>query len=134
LKGRSVFGVEIQEIGERAVSGHWHEGSGRPQEVDIREATPTAAAGFFGRARFASAPGIRQRRRGPILDMLVENLPGQHFTIFTEVDGTCPNHHPILQLKQILPIENVVTDKQLDFGIAFDGDADRIGAVDSEGR
>src|SRR3982751_4148016 len=38
LKGRSVFGAEIQEIGRRAKSGHWTSGSGTVEEVDIREA------------------------------------------------------------------------------------------------
>src|SRR4051795_12239646 len=38
LKGRSVFGAEIQEIGQRAASGHWSEGAGSVEEVDIREA------------------------------------------------------------------------------------------------
>src|SRR3954454_23164682 len=38
LKGRSVFGQEIQEIGERAADGDWNEGSGTLEEVDIREA------------------------------------------------------------------------------------------------
>ena len=31
---------------------------------------------------------------GPVLDMLVERLPGEHHVIFAEVDGTFPNHHP----------------------------------------
>src|SRR6478736_9273405 len=38
LKGRSVFGAEIQEIGQRAAAGHWTEGDGSVEEVDIREA------------------------------------------------------------------------------------------------
>src|SRR4051812_25154443 len=38
LKGRSVFGEEIQEIGQRSASGHWTSGSGTVEEVDIREA------------------------------------------------------------------------------------------------
>src|SRR3982750_298748 len=38
LKGRSVFGEEIQGIGRRSAAGHWHEGSGTIEEVDIREA------------------------------------------------------------------------------------------------
>src|SRR3954468_14802662 len=38
LKGRSVFGAEIQEIGQRAAWGHWHEGSGTVEEVNVREA------------------------------------------------------------------------------------------------
>src|SRR5689334_20171838 len=38
LKGRSVFGEEIQEIGQRSASGHWTSGSGTVEEVDIRGA------------------------------------------------------------------------------------------------
>src|SRR6476620_12802733 len=38
LKGRSVFGAEIQELGQRAASGHWHDGDGTVEEVDIRTA------------------------------------------------------------------------------------------------
>src|SRR5919107_2010777 len=38
LKGRSVYGAEIQELGERAASGHWTSGAGSVEEVDIREA------------------------------------------------------------------------------------------------
>src|SRR3954464_5251726 len=38
LKGRSVFGAEIQQIGERAARGDWSSGDGTVEEVDIREA------------------------------------------------------------------------------------------------
>ena len=73
---------------------------------------------------------------GPILDMLeIERLPGQHHVIFSEVDGTFPNHHPDPTVeKNLADLEQPVADKQLDFGIAFDGDGDRIGAVDGKGR
>src|SRR6476659_9034923 len=38
LKGRSVFGTEIQGIGTRAAAGDWSEGNGKTEEADIREA------------------------------------------------------------------------------------------------
>src|SRR3954468_14238980 len=38
LRGRSVFGAEIQEIGQRAARGHWSKGNGTVEEVDVREA------------------------------------------------------------------------------------------------
>src|SRR5690349_9643211 len=51
LKGRSVFGQEIQGIGERAASGHWAEGTGTTEEVDIREAyVNRLLEGFSGNA------------------------------------------------------------------------------------
>ncbi len=72
---------------------------------------------------------------GPVLDELIERLPGQHYAIFTTVDGTFPNHHPDPTVEANLEdLKQLVAEKDLDFGIAFDGDGDRIGAVDGKGR
>jgi phosphomannomutase len=135
LKGRSVFGQEIQGIGRRAAAGEWSEGNGTVEEVDVREAYANRLLeGFSGKA-FRIGWDAGNGAAGPILDMLVERLPGQHFTIFTEVDGRFPNHHPDPTVeKNLEDLKRLVVDKQLDFGIAFDGDGDRIGAVDGKGR
>ena len=135
LKGRSVFGQEIQAIGERAARGDWSEGVGGVEEVDIREAyVDRLLEGFSGNAyRVGSDAG--NGAAGPILEMLVERLPGQHFTMLTEVDGTFPGHHPDPTVEaNLADLKRVVEYRQLDFGIAFDGDGDRIGAVDGKGR
>ena len=69
------------------------------------------------------------------LKRLLERLPGEHHAIYTKVDGTFPNHHPDPTVEANLEdLKRLVADKGLDFGIAFDGDGDRIGAVDGEGR
>ena len=61
--------------------------------------------------------------------------PGEHHVIFSEVDGRFPNHHPDPTVEaNLADLKRLVADKQLDFGIAFDGDGDRIGAVDGKGR
>jgi phosphomannomutase len=135
LKGRSLFGAEIQEIGERAASGHWHDGSGTIEEVDIREAYADRLVQNFSGKAFRVGWDAGNGAAGPILDMLIDRLPGQHFAIFTEVDGTFPNHHPDPTVEaNLADLKALVADKQLDFGIAFDGDGDRIGAVDGLGR
>src|SRR5437764_4074638 len=135
LKGRSVFGQEIQGIGKRAAAGNWTTGRGTTEEVDIRQAyVDRLLEGFSGNA-FRIGWDAGNGAAGPILDMLVERLPGQHFTIYTEVDGNFPNHHPDPTVeKNLADLKQLVADKQLDFGIAFDGDGDRIGAVDGKGR
>jgi len=72
---------------------------------------------------------------GPALEALVAKLPGEHFTLYTDVDGTFPNHHPDPTVPENLAdLQRLVADKNLDFGVAFDGDGDRIGAIDGEGR
>jgi phosphomannomutase len=94
LKGRSVFGEEIQGIGRRAASGDWTEGTGTTEEVDIREAyVNRLLEGFSGKA-FRIGWDAGNGAAGPILDILVQRLPGHHFTLYTNVDGAFPNHHP----------------------------------------
>ena len=135
LKGRSVFGVEIQEIGQRAASGHWHEGSGTVEEVDIREAYANRLLQDFTGKPFRIGWDAGNGAAGPILDMLVDRLPGHHHVIFSQVDGTFPNHHPDPTVEaNLADLKALVAREQLDFGIAFDGDGDRIGAVDGTGR
>ena len=135
LKGRSVFGAEIQEIGQRAASGHWHEGSGTVEEVDIREAYADRLLQDFSGKAFRVGWDAGNGAAGPILDMLLDRLPGHHHAIHTKVDGTFPNHHPDPTVEaNLADLKALVEREQLDFGIAFDGDGDRIGAVDGRGR
>ena len=135
LKGRSVFGQEIQALGRRSASGHWTEGHGATEEVDIREAyVNRLLEGFSGKA-YRVGWDAGNGAAGPVLDMLVDRLPGQHHVIFSQVDGTFPNHHPDPTVeKNLADLKGLVDREQLDFGIAFDGDGDRIGAVDGKGR
>src|SRR4051794_13138966 len=135
LKGRSVFGQEIQALGRRSASGQWSDGKGSVEEVDIREAYVDRLLQDFSGKPFRIGWDAGNGAAGPILDMLVDQLPGQHHVIFSEVDGRFPNHHPDPTVEANLEdLKRLVADKRLDFGVAFDGDADRIGAVDGQGR
>jgi phosphomannomutase len=72
---------------------------------------------------------------GEVIEKLVKLLPGEHHTIFTDIDGTFPNHHPDpTEEKNLADLKRLVADKHLDFGLAFDGDGDRLGAIDGLGR
>jgi phosphomannomutase len=72
---------------------------------------------------------------GEITERLVKRLPGTHHVINAKIDGTFPNHHPdptvLTNLEQIIA---KVKETKADLGIAFDGDADRIGVVDGKGN
>ena len=135
LNGRSVFGAEIQEIGQRAAAGHWTEGDGAVEEVDIRAAYVDRLLQDFAGGAYRIGWDAGNGAAGPILDMLVERLPGQNHVIFSQVDGRFPNHHPDPTVEaNLADLKALVAREQLDFGIAFDGDGDRIGAVDGQGR
>ncbi|HEY8570949.1 phosphomannomutase/phosphoglucomutase [Phenylobacterium sp.] len=72
---------------------------------------------------------------GPVVERLAPHLPGRHHLLNTRVDGRFPAHHPdpavAANLSQLA--ECVVTNG-CDLGVAFDGDGDRIGVVDAQGR
>lgn len=135
LNGRSVFGTEIQDLGRRAAQGDWTTGEGRIEEVDVADAYVEALLkGFDGKA-YRIGWDAGNGAAGPIVERLVKRLPGEHYTLYTDVDGRFPNHHPDPTVEaNLIDLKKLIADKGLDFGFAFDGDADRIGAVDSKGR
>ena len=71
---------------------------------------------------------------GEALTRLVTSLPGEHTVLNGEIDGTFPAHHPDPTVaKNLEQLIAEVRARGADIGIAFDGDADRIGAVDNAG-
>ena len=72
---------------------------------------------------------------GELLEALVKKLSGEHTILFSEIDGTFPHHHPDPTVPEnLLHLQEAVAHQKADLGIAFDGDGDRIGAVDNEGN
>ena len=72
---------------------------------------------------------------GAILPHILPRLPLNVEEMYFELDGTFPNHEANPQKPENLQdLIKKVTDQQLDFGIAFDGDGDRAGFVDDKGR
>ena len=66
---------------------------------------------------------------------LFRSLGCKVFPMYAEVDGNFPNHHPDpSQPENLSDLQNVVTDQELDFGLAFDGDGDRLGVVSPDGE
>src|SRR6476469_4575430 len=127
LNGRSVFGEEIQALGRRAAAGDWTDGDGKVSNADIQDSYVDALMkGFDGKA-YRIGWDAGNGAAGPVLEKLLKRLPGEHHAIYTEVDGTFPNHHPDPTVEaNLADLKELVAEKNLDFGIAFDGDADRI--------
>ena len=141
FQGRPFFGADIAKLGERAAAGEWMDGTGTTETREIMPAyIDRLLAGLDGVDPVALA-GMRigwdagNGAAGPALEQLAARLPGEHHLLYTEVDGNFPNHHPDPTVEANLEdLRALVAEKGLDFGIAFDGDGDRIGAIDGEGR
>ena len=141
FRGLPFFGADIQKLGRMAAEGAWAEGSGGSETREILgEYVDRLVEGLAGLdpaklANLAIGWDAGNGAAGPALELLVKKLPGRHFTLFTEVDGNFPNHHPDpTEEKNLADLKALVARERLDFGIAFDGDGDRIGAVDGGGR
>jgi phosphomannomutase / phosphoglucomutase len=72
---------------------------------------------------------------GPTAAGLYRRLGFELVTLYCDLDGTFPNHHPDpTQLDNLEDLIEIVRQESAEIGIAFDGDADRIGVVDGSGR
>ena len=135
LPGGSVFGSAIKALGTRASEGRWHVGEGKVEDADVMDRYVARLVDDFRGGAYRIGWDAGNGAAGPALEKLIKHLPGEHHTLFTEVDGRFPNHHPDPTVEKNLEhLKALVRDKGLDFGIAFDGDGDRIGAVDGQGR
>jgi phosphomannomutase len=135
LNGRSVFGTEIQALGRRAVEGDWSEGAGNITDTDVTDAYVDRLVEGFSGGSYRVGWDAGNGAAGVVIDRLLAKLSGEHHAIHTEVDGNFPAHHPDPTVEaNLADLKKLIADNKLDFGIAFDGDADRIGAVDGQGR
>ncbi len=133
--GRPFFGADIQLLGGMAAEGDWEEGTGTSESADVLELyVDRLMAGYAG-GEYRIGWDAGNGAAGPVIEALVKRLPGEHHTLYTDVDGRFPNHHPDpTDEANLADLKKLVADKGLDFGLAFDGDGDRIGAIDGQGR
>jgi len=135
LQHGPFFGADIQKLGEMAASGDWAEGTAGSEQIDIIDRYAARLVEGFDGGAYRIGWDAGNGAAGPVVEKLVKLLPGEHHTLFTDVDGNFPNHHPDpTEEKNLVDLRALVAEKQLDFGVAFDGDGDRIGAIDGEGR
>jgi len=136
LGTESFYGAQIQQIGKIAASGAYAEGQGAEHRVDVFPAyLDRLAADYHGIRPLSVVWDAGNGAAGPAMAALANRLPGRHKCLFADVDGHFPNHHPDPTEPHNLEalIHEVVTGGY-EIGIGLDGDGDRIGVVDGQGR
>jgi phosphomannomutase/phosphoglucomutase len=130
-------GDEILDLWERIVTERWRSGPGR--QTSDASVLRRYQDGILSRHRLA-------RRVKVVVDCgngagslvavsTLEALGAEVVPLFCESDGSFPNHHPDPTIPENLrDLQAEVRRTGAELGIAFDGDADRIGAVDETGR
>ncbi len=140
LRGkRSIHGDEIAAIRDRIISEQFcsSEEAGSLTEQDMSSAYLEYIESTlkFGPRRGKIVVDAGNGTGGPLAVALYETLGYEVVPLYCEMDGTFPNHHPDPTVEANLSdLKAAVLEHKADLGIALDGDADRIGAIDSKGR
>jgi phosphomannomutase len=138
LGRKPFFGEQIRQIGELGAAGDVvPEAAGGEQMIDIADDyLARLLADWDGGDRMLKVVWDNGNgAAGDVLKKLVASLPGEHVVLNGAIDGRFPAHHPDptvpANLQQLIA---EVRARKADVGIAFDGDADRIGLVDDTGE
>jgi phosphomannomutase len=138
MKGKKpFFGKDILNLGARASAGEVvAQAEGSVTHSDVSEAYITRLLqDWDGERKLSIVWDNGNGAAGDILTKLVEKLPGKHKVLNGKIDGTFPAHHPDPTVaKNLEQLIAAVKKAGADVGVAFDGDADRIGLVDNEGH
>ena len=132
---KPCFGEAIQNLGRIAAAGDFEVGEGTLTKIDIfdRYLERLLRDVDFGDFKVVWDPA--NGAAGDVVTALVKRLPGDHIVINAEIDGTFPNHHADPTVEANLEqLKDAVAEHGADIGLSFDGDGDRIGAVDRAGR
>ena len=131
-----VYGQQIQDIGVIASKADYVSGEGSSEQIDVKDAyVDRMMRDYDGTRELTVAWDAGNGASGEILRRLTAKLPGKHILLFDEIDGNFPNHHPDPTVeKNLVDLKAAVAEHGCDIGIGFDGDGDRIGAIDHLGR
>ncbi|MCY3769276.1 MAG: phosphomannomutase/phosphoglucomutase [Gammaproteobacteria bacterium] len=135
IAGSTLSGEAIQEIKQRVLARRYCTGSGSLVHEDILARYRQAIVDDITLARplklvIDCGNGVA----GAVAPKIFKSLGCEVTELFCEVDGHFPNHHPDpSRLENLQDLIRAVGHEGADFGMAFDGDGDRLGVVSADG-
>ncbi len=143
LGQHTLLGPEIQNLKERMQklisSTPAGKSQGKINEMDLRpkyiQALIKNSSGHIGKRRLKVVVDAGNGVGGLVGPEVLRQLGVEVIELYCEPDGRFPNHHPDpTEHKNIVDLINNVKQSKADFGIGWDGDADRIGVIDERGE
>jgi len=137
LGSKPFYGDDVMEIGRVCQQGEFIEGQGGVQVKDVTNA-------YLEGLRSAFEPDTSSLKivwdagngaAGQMMAEITKLLPGDHILLNETIDGTFPVHPPDPTVeKNLVQLKEEIIKQRADLGFAFDGDADRVVAMDNQGR
>ena len=136
VAGNAIYGDAIQALYQRIVDDRFESGAGSYSTHDITEdyfARITGDVKLTGPIKIAIDCG--NGVAGAFATRLYEKMGCEVVTLFGEVDGNFPNHHPDpAHLENLQDLMHELATGDAEVGLAFDGDGDRLGVVTKDGQ
>jgi phosphomannomutase/phosphoglucomutase len=135
MDGKTLHGEDIQAIHQCILNNELKSEAGNVKEEDLLDTYISRICSDIHLARplrigIDCGNGVA----GPAALMLFKKLDCEIFDLYCDVDGNFPNHHPNpSDAKNLEDLITCVLENNLDLGLAFDGDGDRVGVVDNKG-
>ena len=137
IGGDTLSGDRIQALDRRIQNADFITGVGtRLETADIGETYIARIVDDVKLARpFKVVVDCGNGVAGELAPKLIRALGCEVIELFCEIDGNFPNHHPDPSMPEnIQDVIKTVQSEKADLGLAFDGDGDRLGVVDAQGR
>jgi phosphomannomutase len=138
IENRPFFGEDIKYLGQMIENNQLLKGAGKilTSDYDINSAyllelLDACLVEYDLKIAWDPANGAA----GEIIREICDNSPGTHIIINEKIDGNFPNHHPDPSVEENLTqLKQIIINNNCDFGLAFDGDGDRLVVIDDKGR
>jgi phosphomannomutase len=137
LKDRPFFGDDILDLDQINRKQDFANGTGSVEKIDIiddyvNRILQNSLCQNDCNLKIAWDAG--NGAAGEVMHRISLKIKGENHLLYEKIDGNFPHHHPDPSIEENLSdIKTKIADNNLDIGIAFDGDGDRIGVIDDEG-
>ncbi|MBI5208245.1 MAG: phosphomannomutase/phosphoglucomutase [Candidatus Firestonebacteria bacterium] len=135
--GSTIYGDEIQKVKKIILNNKFPEGNGKiiPENTILDKYIEYVSKNITLSKPIKVVVDCGNGTAGLVAPILLNKIGAEVVELYCELDGRFPNHHPDPTIPAYLKdLQTKVKETNADVGIAYDGDADRIGAIDNKGN